>query len=287
MNIRFKSRYLVLLLSASVFFSCKKDDTPGTPTPEQKPTLFETVQGKWNTGVLPPARVSNQPVITSSKLSKKVQDMGYISSVEFFKDSSCLVVFNYGYGFYHKITIEDSTTFSFGDEFGDFSGIKVEGDSISFSFNYGDEPVSIKAAKVADLVLSQDKKALVKEWYVTHEEDGDSLYHSNGNDSYPDGTQIYLQFTGAGTFVEKISYDNESMVMALGWKLDPDHSDIIKLESSYFNVHGSYIKILSLTESTATIQLVTYTEEYNNNSNKVSGEPDYVEQVATLVLTKK
>jgi len=297
MNIRFKSRYLALALSLCVFFSCKKDDAPGTPTPEQKPTLFETVQGKWVAPVTLEPRVSNVSVLGAPKASMKVEDMGAIASIEFLKDSSCLIVAESGLALYHKIGVKDSTTFTFGQVFDDLSEIKVEGDSISFNVVQGDEVVTVKAGKVADLTLPQDRKSLVNDWLVTHEEDGDSLYNAGNNNNgpnYPDGTQIYFQLTPAGSFVYKITYGSQAMVVASTWELDPDHSDILKIASFNYNDNNdlpeSFVRILSLTETSAKIQLVSYMYNDNNNVNnsgKVSGEPDIEEHTATLVLAKK
>jgi len=54
----------------------------------------------------------------------------------------------------------------------------------------------------------------------------------------------------------------------------------------------SFVRILSLTSTTAKVQLVSYGYEVDNNNNvnnsgKVSGEPNYVEHVATFVLAAK
>lgn len=290
MNIRFKSRYLVLLLSATVFFSCKKDDTTSPTPPEEKPALFETVQGKWGVHIDPPARVSGRSIVPKSKASMKVQDIGEVTSIEFFKDSTCMIVFNYTYGYSHKIDVKDSTTFNFG-EFGDLSNIKVAGDSISFNFTYYDQLFSIKAAKIADVVLADDKKSLINEWLVTREEDGDSLY-DKGSD-FPEGTQIYLQFTPGGTFAQKIVYGDQSMIMAYNWKWKANKTDAISFyayDEDQDAMNGSFIKIVSLSASTLKIQLIDMVEEVyrNNGSAKVSGDPNYVEKVQyNLVLTKK
>ncbi|MFT3704443.1 MAG: hypothetical protein QM802_18890 [Agriterribacter sp.] len=294
MNIRFKSRYLVLAFSLVTFFSCKKDDTTSPAPPEEKPTLFSQVQGRWDASIEVPPRISNPAVLGKVKPSSKIQDMPYVTTVEFFSDSSYILVFNYSETHINKFSAKDSATLTFAG-FGDISDIKVAGDSISFSCSYDDIPVTVKAKKVAPLTLAEDRKSLVNDWLVTHQEDGDSLYNAGfGGDGFPEGSEIYFQFTAAGTFAYKVSYSGQTMAMSMNWKIDAEQSNIVRVYSNIYGYgdHDDFIRIVSLSASTATIELVSYKEQESRISNsningKISGDPQYVEQVTTLVLTKK
>ena len=253
MNIRFKNRYFVLLLCLTTFFSCKKDDTATPTPPEEKPTLFSQVQGKWNAEV-EIARISN-PSLRQLKPSLKVQDIPRVTSVEFFSDSTYILVFNYYSAYRDKFSAEDSSTISFAG-FGNLSNIKVTGDSISFNCSYDEVPLTVKAKKATDLTIAQDKKSLLKQWVVTREEDGEAFYSDSENDT--DSTQIDFQFTASGTFAYKMNQGSESQLMVLNWKWDPENQNSLVLymgtdANPYY--YGVTIKIVEISDSILRIQL--------------------------------
>ncbi|MGN6437016.1 MAG: hypothetical protein ACTHMM_10805 [Agriterribacter sp.] len=264
MTFRFNARQLVLFLSLSVFFSCKKDDNPTPTPPPEEPTVFERVQGRWDAEVEPPARSSNPAV------SPKNQDMPHISSVEFFSDSSYILVFDHYRVYTGKFTVTDSTAFNFAD-FGAITNLKLSDDSISFSCMYDEDlPVSVKAAKVDEIVVSADKKPLLKTWVLSEDEDGAELYQEH---YVPQGEKITMQFTASGTFLTRFGNDDKQM---RNWKWHPQIANAAvqyyPWESENDIEYNSYYKLVELTSTSLKIQQM-FDE----------GEEDVV--VATYVLS--
>jgi hypothetical protein len=249
-----KSRYLAVVLSAFVFFSCKKDDTP-TPNPPE-PTLFEKVQGRWDATVEPVGRVAS-----SSNASHKSLDMPHVTSVEFFSDSSYILVFNYGNAYYGKLSVTDSASFDF-KGFGPVSDIQITDDSISFNCVYNDEiPVSFKAGKVSDITVSNEQKPLLKTWVMTTAEDGESYY----NELEAEDGDIKFLFTSAG--LSLTTRDNGESWSAENWKWHTDTANAVVLYEGYDNEinYNRYYKIVELTSSKLKIEETTREPIYNDN----------------------
>ena len=90
MKFRFEIRYLILLFSLSFFFSCKKDDNPSPSAPE--PALFEKYREmdcRYRASGKSQQTFDNEHYYSL----QKTQDIGYITSVEFFNDSSYILTF--------------------------------------------------------------------------------------------------------------------------------------------------------------------------------------------------
>lgn len=264
MTFRFNARHLVLFLSLSVFFSCKKDDNP-TPTPPEEPTVFERVQGRWNAEVDPPARNSNPAV------SPKNQDMPHISSVEFFSDSSYILVFDHYRVYTGKFSITDTTAFNF-TGFGAITNLQISDDSISFSCMYDDDlPLSVKAGKVEEIAISNDKKPLLKTWVLSEDEDGAAFYEEY---QVPQDEKITMQFTASGTFLTKIGNDDNMRIR--NWKWHPQIAnaavEYYQWESDNDIEYNTYYKLVEL--SSTSLKLQKMFDE---------GEEDVV--VATYVLS--
>lgn len=263
MTSRFNVRNLVLCLSLSVFFSCKKDDNPTPTPPPAQPSLFEQVQGRWNATFQAPPRISNPSV------SSKQQDMGYITSVEIFSDSSYILVLDEYRAYTGKISVTDTAAVNFRG-FGSTSNLKISGDSISFTCLYEDEyPIEVKAVKANDLTISTDNKALLKSWLVTKEEDGGHLYAMF---EISDEATLSFYFSAAGTFLLK-SNQMGNYAMFRNWKWHPEHANAIQMYTTYnASEPGTYFKIVSITNSKLVIK------EYGT----MDGEP---QQERTYVLT--
>ncbi|MFT3948302.1 MAG: hypothetical protein QM763_15130 [Agriterribacter sp.] len=280
MKFRFEIRYFILLFSLSFFFSCKKDDTPTPGTPE--PTLFEKVQGRWNTNIELSGKISKPSGSGILQPSKKVQDIGYITSVEFFSDSSYILTFNYYYAFTDKFSVKDSASFEL-KTFGTISDLKVVGDSISFSCLYHDIPLTVKAVKAADITISNDKKPLLKNWHLTKEEDGETYYE---NYEVAEG-DISFFFSSTGRFLVKFSYGDASYAQSTDWSIFTSKENSLLLTYGYHNENSDYyryMKIIELTDSRLKIQLINVQPEYDNNQN-ITGHTEHIEY--TLVLTAK
>lgn len=249
-----KSRYLAVILSAFVFFSCKKDDKPA-PAP-QEPTLFERVQGRWDATAEPVGRVAS-----SSNASHKSLDMPHVTSVEFFNDSSYILVFNYDNAYYGKLSVTDSTSFDF-KGFGPVNDIQITDDSISFNCVYNDEiPVSVKAGKVSDITVSNDQKPLLKTWVMTTAEDGELYYERLEAE---DGDIKFL-FTSAGLCLT--TRDKGKNWSAENWKWHTDTANAIVSYNGYSDYinYNYYFKIVELTNSTLKAEETTREPIYNEN----------------------
>lgn len=262
MSFRFNARHLALCLSLTVFFSCKKDDSPAPPPSE--PTLFDKVQGRWDAEVEVYGRGSNPSV------SPKEQDMPRVSSVEFFSDSTYILVFNHQSVYSGKLSVVDSAAFSFAG-FGNISNIQITNDSLSFNCTYYDYPVSVKAGKVDELVVSSDKKPLLKTWVLSQEEDGASLYEEY---QVAEGKKITMLFSSAGTFLTQIGDGNNAEVRNWKW-----HPQIANAAVAYYPWqseinYNAYYKIAELTNTGLKIQQV-----YRENDQEVVAN--------TYILTAK
>lgn len=282
MKLRFDLRYLMLLLSVSFFFSCKKDDAPKPVIPEEKtpPSLFEQVKGKWSVNIKPVTRVSNPFTGKLSGYSAKTSFMPRVSSIEFFSDSTYLLSFEQYKAFTGKFSVKDSNTLKF-TEFGDISDIKVSGDSISFSFTYLDIPLSVKAARFANVNVPADKKTLLKEWVLTREEDGAGYYENAGEDA-----EISCFFTLSGTYITKSPLGDGYSLYAKNWNWIPGKSNAIILYTGANTTgdYSEYIKIAELSSTSLTLQKIKIEKEYDADQN-VIGTDEIVDE--TLIFTAK
>ncbi|MBX3252777.1 MAG: hypothetical protein KF862_01450 [Chitinophagaceae bacterium] len=268
---RFNAKHLILCLSLSVFFSCKKDDNPGpTPPPQEEPTLFEKVQGRWDAEVDLPVRISNPAV------SYKNQDMPHVRSVEFLSDSTYIVAFAHGGAFTGKLSVIDSASFNF-TGLGEVSNIQIKDDSLSFTWSYNDIPLNVRAGKVSDLSISADKKAILKSWVLSTEEDGADLYEEF---NIEEGKKITMLFSSAGTLLTKYS----DVANARNWKWHPEKANAALFYSpgqTEFN-YDIYYKLAELTNTGLKIQLVHVDKEYDDDDNVIS-EEEVVDK--TFILT--
>ncbi|MBN8857134.1 MAG: hypothetical protein J0H29_02030 [Sphingobacteriales bacterium] len=244
-----KSRYLAVALSAFVFFSCKKDDTPAPAPPE--PTLFEKVQGRWDATVEPVGRIAS-----SSNASHKSLEMPRVASVSFFEDSSYILVFNYGKAYYGKLSVIDSASFDFKD-FGPISNIQITADSISFSYVYNETQFSAKAGKADDVAVADAQKPLLKTWVMANEEDGAAYYEEQEAE---EGNVKFL-FTSAGLFLA--TNNNGETWTAQNWKWHPDAANAVVLyngsaDDINYNV---YYKIVELSNSSLKVEQTVIEEE--------------------------
>lgn len=245
MTFRFNARHLVLVLSLSAFFSCKKDETPNPPAAE--PTFFEQVQGRWNAKLEAPRRTGN--------VSPKQQAIPSVAAVEFFGDSTYILAFDYDPEavITGKFRVTDSATFNF-DIIGAATNVKLEGDSISFSIMYHDDfPVHVKAGKAEALTISSDIKPLLKNWLVERDlEDGEDLYEDLGEDS-----KVSFFFSPSGSFLRKVTNGQEGYSQFANWKWHASVANAFVPYSIYgYELTDSYFKILSISSTSLTIQEV-------------------------------
>ncbi|HRP58000.1 hypothetical protein [Agriterribacter sp.] len=275
MRNRFNLWCLFTFLSLVLFFSCKKDDHPGSPPPPPppEPTLFEMVQGRWDVDVHFAGRKAN-PSSPSFKNQEK-QDIGTVTSAEFFGDSTCIITFNYYYSIVHRISVSDSVTFNI-DGLGPLTDVRVYGDSLSFSFTYYDIPMAVKAAKRKNIEVDENKKVLLNTWKLTTEEDGAAFYEENEIDG-----DFYMIISGAGSFVQQYPDYAEFF----NWRWHPEEPDAVV---PYFaggddENNNHYFKILELSSTRLKVQEIFMEPVYDNDV--VTGYEKIVAN--TFVLTAK
>jgi len=234
-----------------------------------------------NADVRIPARISKPSNPFAIQPSRKIQDIGYITSVEFFSDSTYIVVFNYGYGYTNKFSVKDSASFEL-NAFGKLSDIKVVGDSISFTATYHDTPLTVKAKKASEISLSNNQKALLKNWSLTTQEDGAA---------YLEGRELEVGdisffFSASGSFLMKFSHGDESYAQAFNWKLFPGKENSLLIQSHYSENENyyNYIKIVEVTNTTLKVQLISVEPKYDENQN-IIGQTEEIDY--TFVLTAK
>lgn len=276
MRNRFNLQYLFTVLSLVLFFSCKKDDNPSPPAHDVSapppPTLFEMVQGRWDVDV-PFAGKKVNPSSPSFKSQEK-QDIGTVTSAEFFGDSTCIITFNYYYGLVHKISVSDSITFKI-DGLGPLTDVRVYGDSLSFSFTYYDVPMTVKAAKRKNIQVDENKKALLNTWKLTTEQDGAAFYEQNEING-----DFYMIISGAGSFVQQYPDYAES----LNWRWHPEEPDaVVPFLQGNQEYNDHYFKILELSATRLKVQEVFAVPVYDNDV--ITG---YEKEIAnTFVLTAR
>ena len=277
MRNQFNFWYLAVFFSLSLFFSCKKDDNPGSPppatTPPPAPTLFEMVQGRWDVDV-PYAGKKANPSSPSFKNQEK-QDIGTVTSAEFFGDSTCVITFDHYYAIVHSISVSDSITFNI-DGLGPVTDIRMFGDSLSFSFTYYDFPMTVKAAKRQNIQVDENKKALLNNWILTTEEDGAAFYENNAING-----DFHMIISAAGSFVQQYPDYAES----LNWRWHPEEPNAIVPYVAWENEENNnhYFKILELSNTRLKVQEIFVEPVYDNDVitgyEKVTG--------ATFVLAAK
>lgn len=250
MTYRFNAKHLVLFLSLSVFFSCKKDDT-STPTPPEEPTMFEKVQGRWNAEIEAPPRNSN--------VSAKEQVIPKVVAIEFFSDSTYLVAFTTDEATTGKFKPVDSTSVNLsGEDIPSITDVKISEDSISFSYIRYDDVFTVKAAKAEDLTISADKKPLLKSWSLQREqEDGEYLFTGN-NDLGEDATITFF-FSPAGSLLIHVTDEGQDVsTQFLNWKWHPEVANAAKVYSIYGEAYSPfYYKIVSLTNTSLTVEEIS------------------------------
>ncbi len=275
MRTRSNLLYLVTCLSLVLFFSCKKDDNPSsTPPPASnppppEPTLFEMVQGRWDVDVSFAGKKANP-----SSPSFKNQDIGTVTSAEFFGDSTCIITFNYHYAIVHTISVSDSITFNI-DGLGPLTDIRVFGDSLSFSFTYYDIPRTVNAAKRKNVEVDENKKALLNSWKLTTEEDGAAFYENNGING-----DFYMIISAAGSFVQQYPDYAESV----NWRWHPEEPDaVVPFPEGNEEYNDHYFKILELSATRLKVQEIFAEPVYDDDV--ITG---YEKVIAnTFVLTAK
>lgn len=279
MKFRLRPHYFVFLFSLSSLFSCKKDDAPITiVVPEEKPALFEQIQGKWTAKIDYDGRVSST-VFAKPDFSAKVQDMPRLSSVEFFSDSTYILVLNHSRGYTNKFTVKDSSTL-YSTELGDISNVKVTGDSISFTFLYHDIPLSVKAAKSAKLNVAGNQKSIVNEWSLIEYEEG-----PEPGDNWNDVNQYSFIFTNSGTLGIKSILGDNYYLQVMGWKWKPgSEGEIIYYDVSNIGENytpNDYFKVTALTATTLKLQAVKLENEYDEDEN-ITGTKELIYYTLTF-----
>ncbi|HTN07492.1 hypothetical protein [Agriterribacter sp.] len=273
--------HLAAFLSLVLFFSCKKDDNPAsTPPPPPPPTLFERVQGRWDVDVPFMGRKQEKSSYASFKNQENL-DIGAVTSVEFFSDSTCIITLNYYYGLVHAISVSDSITFNM-EGLGALTNIRVFGDSLSFSFTYHDIPMTVKAAKRANIEVSENKKALLNRWKLTSEEDGAAFYEENeinGN--------FHMIISAAGSFVQQYP---DNYTQSVNWKWHPEEPDAIMTYAAGQDEanNNHYFKILELSATRLKVQEVSLEPVYEDDGTGneiITGYEKVI--VNTFVLTAK
>lgn len=283
MRSRFNLWYLFTFLSLVLFFSCKKDDNPGSPPPVETtppppvPTLFEMVQGRWDVDV-PFAGKKANPSSPSFKNQDK-QDIGAVTSAEFFGDSTCIITFNYHDAIVHTISVSDSITFNI-DGLGPLTDIRVFGDSLSFSFTYYDIPMTVNAAKRKNVQVDENKKALLNSWKLTTEEDGAAFYENNGING-----DFYMIISAAGSFVQQYPDYAES----INWRWHPEEPDaVVPFPEGNEEYNDHYFKILELSSTRLKVQEIFMEPVYEDDGNGTNVITGYEKVIAnTFVLTAK
>lgn len=269
MQLRLQSRYLVLLFSLSFLFSCKKDDSPTTIiVTEEKTPLFQQIQGKWVAEIEYLGRVSNFAINKKPDFSAKVQDMPQVSSVEFFSDSTYVLVFGGYRGYTSKFNVKDTNTLH-SAELGDISNVKIKGDSISFTFLYFETEVSVKAARSNNTNVAGDKQAIVNEWSLVDYEEGTSTIGNWG-----ENVNISFLFTNSGTFGVKYASGDEYNLQVMEWKWKPGKvGEIIYYgmgnltDGNYYS--NVYIKVVELTFTSLKVEMITLQNEYDEDENVI------------------
>lgn len=267
MTIRFNARHLVLCMSLSVFFSCKKDDTV-TPAPPAENNLFSQVQGRWNAefdapygsnGTSPKQQEQDEPGVPQAQ----------VAAVEFFGDSTFVIAFNHGMAYTGKFKPTDASTIKCSTAIGEvvINDVKIADDSISFTIpaTAASTPaLSVKAAKAENLTIADDKKALLqKEWLVEKDlADGPIFY--NNSAQYGNDVKAYFRFTAAGSMLFKFKLGAGAevpsnvpveMVMFQNWKWDASNANTILTAPLFGEEMGkSSMKITSLTSTTLKIE---------------------------------
>lgn len=249
MIFRFNARHLVLCMSLSAFFSCKKDDTATPTPPPSEPSVFEQVQGRWNAEIEAPPRHSN--------VSAKEQGIGQVAVVEFFSDSMYTIAFNSGYALTGKFKPADSAVINLsGSDITSVGNLKVSADSISFSYLHGDDTIAVKAAKADDLSISNDKKPILKSWLVDRNQEAGSFLYSQYQASQD--AKIIFKFSSAGSFVFTIQDGSNQMSQFMNWKWHPDVANAALVYSVYgVTMYNSYFKLVSISNTSLTIEDVS------------------------------
>ena len=284
MRNQFNFWYLATFLSLALFFSCKKDDNPATTPPVEstppppEPTLFEMVQGRWDVDV-PFAGKKANPSSPSFKNHEK-QDIGTVTSAEFFGDSTCIITFDHYYAIVHTISVSDSITFNI-DGLGPLTDIRVFGDSLSFSFTYYDIPMTVNAAKRKNVQVDENKKALLNNWKLTTEEDGAAFYENNQING-----DFYMIISAAGSFVQQYPDYAES----INWKWHPEEPDAIVTYAAGQDEanNNHYFKILELSATRLKVQEISLDPVYEDDgtgNEVITGYEKVI--VNTFVLTAK
>ncbi|HRO47779.1 hypothetical protein [Agriterribacter sp.] len=283
MRTRSNLLYLVTCLSLVLFFSCKKDDnpasTPPASNPPPPPTLFELVQGRWDVDVPFFGRKQEKSSHASFKNQEKL-DIGAVTSVEFFSDSTCIITLNYYYGLVHTISVSDSITFNL-DGLGPLTDIRTYGDSLSFSFTYYDIPMTVKAAKRPNIEVNENRKALLNTWKLTTEEDGATFYEENEIDG-----DFHMIISAAGSFVLQYPDYAES----INWKWHPEEPDAIVTYAAGQDEanNNHYFKILELSNARLKVQEVFLEPVYEDDgtgNEVITGYEKVI--VNSFVLTAK
>ncbi len=169
MKIKSSIFYSVMFLGLLGFASCKKEETPKPDPKGPEVQLFEKAQGKWRINV-PAGRIKNPPVSSkAAPLSSKIQGSSSFI-VEFLSDNS----FIFGYGFSGTLgtyEVKNNKAIELKD-LAELSDISFSDNTMSFTFTWfgedgdEDEVMNVTATKFADIEIPQNRKDILKKWYI-------------------------------------------------------------------------------------------------------------------------
>ncbi|MBN8786041.1 MAG: hypothetical protein J0I84_03065 [Terrimonas sp.] len=216
MKINQSFRYALLLTAYVSLFACKKNDSK--PKPISEPITFsESIVGKWKIG----SGASLGRNMNAHHISPKVQEKAQLISVEFFKDSSYIVLLNDNTAFTGKYGIIDSTTINIYG-IGDFKDIKIEGEKMNFKLSTESGFIIITANKAAEIPSSSETNKICKNWKLLPGTGGRASY----NFSTGEGTRADIRFSSSGTYMLTVYYnDSLAYIRTAEWKWHPALSD--------------------------------------------------------------
>lgn len=186
--------YAIVMALSVILLSCSKKNDPA-PDPEPDPAviaaaakkLHADVQGKWTFGgIALPLRVGVKTTKGSwlrpnspKHQTARSQDNGPIKTgfIEFLSDSTYTIYDSEGNYFTGKFEAKDGTTISLAN-LGTLSGINFAQEKINFKLTYtsNSKSITVTANKVKDVPTGDKAKLLGRKWYITHEEDGQTLF---------------------------------------------------------------------------------------------------------------
>lgn len=255
---------LLLLLVVAVLFtsSCKKDDPTAivTPDPDPKPTLFETILGKW-TANTPDGRKK------TANVSGKNQGLPHFVSIEFLSDSTYLLEMEGNHIFEGRFSPSDSTVIDL-RQFGVLSDIKFSGSVISFNLqtvNWGEFVVT--AGKSEEVTAGEQTDLLCRVWEMSTPAIGPAIFDRYGGDGY---MHLKLSFSKSGTyFIKQYALDTLEFAQTSTWRWHPSKANTFIYQ---YKGKDKEVTIKQLTQSALKIEEeITLIQYHDANGNPVPG----------------